>query len=161
MRKFLGTVLILAVVSGCSGGETEGGGGSAGATLHDGFWTLVARITAIVGGAVNALEHTTKIKIEKTGNVAILSTDSTCGLTIFVNGNMLHYEEKCVFPGAAEDGGDNVACTLTMRTVAQIVTPQAGSGTFGPETLVCTGTAASYSGTLVATRDQREAEPEP
>jgi hypothetical protein len=27
------------------------------------------------------------------------------------------------------------------------------SGTFGPKSLVCVGTAASYSGTLVAVRD--------
>lgn len=79
-------------------------------------------------------------------------TDTDCALSIFVNGNKLTYEETCVFPGATGENSDNAACTLKMLSIASIVSSTTGSGTFGPKSLVCTGSAASYSGTLVAVR---------
>lgn len=159
MRRCVLALTILFGVTACSGGSSDGGGGSVqGPTTHAGRWTLRALITAVVGGATSNIDTTSQVNIQSSGAVGILSTDTDCALSIFVNGNVMTYREACVFPGAAGEGADGeasdrAACTLEMEAIARIVSNTTGSGTFGPESLVCTGTAASYSGTLVAVRD--------
>ena len=158
MRRCAVTLTILLVVTACSGGSSDGGGGSIqGPTTHAGRWTLTALITAIVAGTTFNINTTSLVNIQSNGAVGILSTDTDCALSIFVNGNIMTYREECVFPGATGgddgQGSDRAPCTLEMEAIARIVSTTSGSGTFGPESLVCSGTAASYSGTLVAVRE--------
>lgn len=151
MRKHALLTVFLLVIS-CSGGSSDGGGSIQGTTSHTGKWTLEAIITAVVAGSTFNIETTSLVDIRSNGAVGILTTDTDCALSIFANGNTLTYEETCVFPGATGDDSDNAACTLKMLSIATIVSTNTGNGTFGPKSLVCTGTAASYSGTLVAVR---------
>ena len=160
MRRCAVILTILFVVAACSGGSSDGGGGSLqGPTTHAGRWTLTALITAIVAGTTFNIETTSLVNIQSNGAVGILSTNTDCALSIFVNGNIMTYREECVFPGATGGDGENgqgsdrAPCTLEMEAIARIVSTTTGSGTFGPESLVCSGSAASYSGTLVAVRD--------
>ncbi len=154
MRKFLIALPLVMALTACGGGDSDGGGGSVqGPTVHHGFWTLVVKITAIVAGTSNPIDHTTRVRIEPNGGVSVISTGSTCGIRVFVNGNVMTYEETCVFPGASVEGGANAACTLKMVAIAQFVSGQAANGVFGPKSEVCSGSAASYSGSLIATRD--------
>ncbi len=152
MRQCALLAISLALIS-CSGGSSDGAGAVQGPTTHAGKWTLQALITAVVAGATFNINTTSSVDIRSNGAVGILSTDTNCALAIFVNGNRLTYEETCIFPGATGEGSDNAACTLKMQAIATIVSTTSGSGTFGPKSLVCTGSAASYSGTLVAVRD--------
>ena len=152
MRKCALLAVLMLTVS-CNGGSSDGDGGSVrGPTNHAGKWTLEAKITAVVGGTTFNINTESLVDIRSNGSVGIISTDTDCALSIFVNGNRLTYEEACVFPGATGEDSDNAACTLKMLTVATIVSTTSGSGTFGPKSEVCTGTAASYSGTLIAVR---------
>ena len=159
MRRCAVTLTILLVVTACSGGSSDGGGSLQGPTKHAGRWTLTAVITAIVAGTTFNINTTSLVNIQSNGAVGILSTDTDCALSIFVNGNIMTYREECVFPGATGGDGENgqgtdrAPCTLEMEAIARIVSTTSGSGTFGPESLVCSGTAASYSGTLVAVRE--------
>ena len=143
--------LLLAVS--CGGGSSEDGADAVqGPTPHTGTWTLQAAITAVIAGTTFNINTTSLVDIRSNGAVGILMTDTDCALSIFVNANRLTYEESCVFPGASGDESANAACTLKMQSVATIVSPTNGRGTFGPRSLVCTGSAASYSGTLVAVK---------
>lgn len=153
MQKFLSFLLVLVAVTGCSGGSSGGGGGALqGPTTHAGFWTLNAVITAIVGGSTNDINTTSQVRIESNGAVSILTTDTNCALSIFVNGNTMTYEETCVFPGTSTDDSTGAPCTLELKAAANFTSSTSASGTFGPKTLVCVGSAVSYSGTLVALR---------
>lgn len=152
MRKSPLLLLLLLAVA-CSGGSSDGSGSVQGPTQHAGRWTLEAVITAVVAGTTFNINTTSQVDIRSNGAVGIITTDTDCALSIFVNGNTLTYEEACVFPGAAGEDSDNAACSLKMVSVATFVSAKSGSGTFGPKSLVCTGSAASYSGTLVAARN--------
>ena len=153
MQKYLSLLLVLASVTACSG-SSGGGGGVAlqGPTSNAGFWELSAVITAIVGGGTSDINTISRVKIESNGAVSILVTDTNCALTIFVNGNTMTYEESCIFAGASTDTSTGAPCTLDLKTVATFTSSTSASGIFGPKTLVCVGSAASYSGTLVALR---------
>gem|GEM_PF-2727040 len=168
MRKFFMFLPLLATLSACSGGSSGGSGGAVqGATMHAGFWTLQAVITAIVGGSTSTIDTQSQVRIESNGAVSILTTNTNCALSVFVNGNTMTYRETCVFPGQSTDDSAAAPCTLEMEAIATFTSNISASGTFGPESLVCVGTAASYSGTLVALRDgtlpppATEPEPEP
>ena len=153
MQKFLSFLLVLVAATACSGGSSGGGGGALqGPTAHAGFWTLKAVITAIVGGSTNDINTTSQVRIESNGAVSILTTDTNCALSVFVNGNTMTYEETCVFPGTSTEDSTGAPCTLELKAVANFTSSTSASGTFGPKTLVCVGSAASYSGTLVALR---------
>lgn len=153
MRKFLYFFPVI-VLAACSGGSS-GGAGSAvqGPTTHDGFWTLRAVITAIVGSGTNVIDTESQVRIESNGAVSILTTDTDCALSIFVNGNTMIYTETCLFAGASTEDSTGAPCTLKMETKATFTSNVSGSGTFGPKTLECLGSVASYSGTLIALRD--------
>jgi hypothetical protein len=153
MQKFLSFLLVLASLTACSGGSSGGGGGARqGPTSHAGFWELSAVITAIVG-STNNINTTSQVSIESNGAVSILTTDTDCALTIFVNGNTMTYEESCVFPGTSTDDSTGAPCTLDLKAVATFTSSTSASGIFGPKSLVCVGSAVSYSGTLVALRN--------
>ena len=76
-------------------------------------------------------------------------------------GNSLFYREVCVLEGGAQEDGDNVPCTVEFETTAQMVSSTLGSGVFGPEQFVCFGMATTYSGTLIATRNNSASEADP
>jgi hypothetical protein len=154
MQKFLSLLLVMTSLTACSGGSSGGGGGARqGPTSHAGFWELRAAITAIVGGSTNDINTTSQVRIESNGAVSILTTDTDCALTIFVNGNTMTYEESCVFPGTSTEDSTGAPCTLDLKSVATFTSSTSASGVFGPKSLVCVGSAASYSGTLVALRN--------
>lgn len=157
--------MVLALTA-CGGGGSSGGGGALiGPTTHAGTWTLVATITAIVAGTSSVFSTISVVNVQSSGAVGILSSDTECALQIFVNGDTLTYRESCIFPGESTTQGDTTTtrapCTLTMQAIARLITNAlATTGVFGPETLVCSGSAASYSGTLVVTRGVSEDETE-
>lgn len=154
MRRFLTFLPVILVLSACKGGSSGGAGAAVqGPTTHAGAWTLDAVITAIVGGNTNVVETTSQVRIESNGAVSILTTDTDCALSVFVNGNTMTYRETCVFPGVSTEDTTGAPCTLDMEAIATFTSNTSASGTFGPKTLVCVGAAASYSGTLVALRD--------
>jgi len=153
MRKFF-LLLPILVLAACSGGSSGGAGIAVqGPTTHAGFWTLRAVITAIVGGGSNLVETESFVRIEDNGAVSILQTNTDCALSIFVNGNTITYRETCLFAGAATETSPGAPCTLEMESKATFTSNVSASGTFGPETLECLGSVASYSGTLVALRE--------
>ena len=158
MRKLVTAVVLVVALTACSGGGSGGGGGGfIGPTTHSGTWTLEATITTIVGATSSVIFTTSVVDVQSNGAVGILSSDTECALQIGVNGNTLTYRESCIFPGESTTEGDTTTtrapCTLTLQAVAIIITNAlVTSGPFGPETLVCSGSAASYSGTLVVTR---------
>ena len=168
MRKLVTALALAFALTACGGGGSDGGGGSiVGPTTHDGVWTLEATITAIVAGDTSVFQTVSVVDVQSNGAVGILSSDTECALQIGVNGNTLTYRESCIFPGETTTEGDTTStrapCTLTMQAVATIITNAlVTTGPFGPETLVCSGSAASYSGTLVVTRgDTTTPEPPP
>lgn len=135
----------------CGGGSSSGGGPlTTGATTHAGTWDIIAVIRVVLGGTaggdsagtVTDLTHTSVVRIKTDGSVAIQSTDSTCAVAIAVNGNTMTYQEQCIFAGS-----NPAPCTLTLRSNARIIVNTV-SGTFGPRSLVCSGNATSFSGTL-------------
>lgn len=153
MRKFL-LLLPILVLAACSGGSSGGAGTAVqGPTPHAGFWTLRAVITAIVGGGSNLVETVSFVRIESNGAVSILETNTSCALAIYVFGNTMTYRETCLFAGAASEDSPGAPCTLEMESKATFTSNVSASGTFGPETLECLGSVASYSGTLVALRE--------
>jgi len=161
MKKILLLVIVLPALGACSGGSSSGGGFAVqGPTTHAGAWTLQALITAIVGSSTNTIETRSQVRIESNGAVSILTTDTDCALSIFVNGDRMTYRETCVFAGETTDNSTGAPCTLEMEAIATFTSKVSASGTFGPKSLVCVGTAASYSGTLVAVRDRTLPPPE-
>jgi len=154
MKNILCPLLLSLLIAACGGGSSGGGGRELqGPTTHAGQWTLKAVITAIVGGTTQNINTTSQVRIDSGGAVSILTTDTTCALSIFVNGNTMTYEEICVFPGASSDDSPGAPCSLELESIATFTSSTSASGTFGPKSFVCVGSAASYSGTLVALRD--------
>jgi hypothetical protein len=140
----------------CSGGGTDTGAASGGATPFTGKWYVVATLNVNVGGTATVVTDTTQFIVGAAGNAVLTGTDSQCRLDISVNNNILNYQTTCVFSATSATGSSTTsstaACVLTVRTQAPIRGPQGSakvSGSFGPKTEVCSGAAVSYSGNLV------------
>ena len=138
----ISTVILL---TSCGAGTGSGGLGAAGATSFIGIWTLVASISVNVGGTSSTISDTTIINVASNGVVTVSETDTSCGIAMTVSGEVLNYQTTCIFAVATD--AVSSACTLTMNARA-VFGNDTVSGVFGPETLVCTGVAASYAGTL-------------
>lgn len=153
MKKVLIACAMLALAA-CGGGTSGGGGGGstlAGPTPFFGLWQVVATITAIVGGTTNNIDHTSILNVHQNGVVSIQSTDSDCALTVLANGATLIYQERCTFPT------ETAPCVLTFTTNAGFSGDNV-SGSFGPDSFVCVGSATSYAGNLVGARFDPDAE---
>lgn len=152
MKKILTLCAILAV--GCGGGTSGGGGGTstlAGPTPFFGLWQVIATINVIVGGTAVTLDHTSTLNVHQNGVVSIQSTDSDCALTVLANGATLIYQEQCTF------ATETAPCVLTFTTNAGFSGDNV-SGSFGPDSFVCVGSATSYTGNLVGSRFDPDAE---
>ncbi len=146
-------LLLAAALAGCGGGSSESGG-TGSATPFTGTWFLVATFNVNIGGTATFLTDTTRVVVGADGNAVITGTDSECSLDVFVNGNVMTYETTCVFTATSDDA--TAPCVLTLRSRAGISGPPGGarlSGSFGPDTEVCSGAAASYAGNLVGNQD--------
>ena len=137
----------LAVLTACGGGSSDNGGGAgnpaSGSTANTGLWQLISTLSVIVSGSATTLTHTSIVNIAANGVVTFQSTNSVCAVSASVNGNTLFYTEQCSF------AGENPApCTLTMSTAAAFNPGVSLSGTFGPESFLCSGNGTSYTGNL-------------
>lgn len=152
MRMILvaATMAVLVACGGGSSSSTTGNGGSGnpapGATPNVGLWELISTLNIIVAGSANTLTHTSIVNVAANGMVTFESTDSICAVSASVIGNTLFYTEQCTFAGQ-----NPAPCILTLSTAAAINQGVSLSGTFGPETLLCSGNGTSYSGNLVGT----------
>lgn len=149
-RRLLGLPLA-AMLAACGGGSSDSGGAATGgATPFTGPWFLAATLNVNIGGTATFLTDTSRVVVGAGGNAVVTETDSECSLNVAVNGNLMTYETTCVFTAASDDA--TAPCVLTLRTQATIRgTPGNAnlSSSFGPETEVCRGGAASYAGNLV------------
>lgn len=145
---------LVAMLAGCGGGSSDSGGGAAaGATPFTGSWHLVATFNVNVGGTATFLTDTSRVVVGAGGNAVVAETDSECSLNVVVNGDVMTYETTCVFTATSED--TTAPCVLTLRTRAAIRGTQGNarlSSSFGPDTEVCSGAAASYAGNLVGSQ---------
>ncbi len=146
MKRLL-LLTIACLGAGCNGGSSTGGGSIVGPTPHSGVWNLSATINVIVGGTATAVSHTSTIEVQPTGTALIQETDTDCALSVAVAGDILTYEEQCVF------ATENAPCTLKLQSTARI-SGDGLAGPFGPKTEVCSGVATSYSGNLLGTREE-------
>jgi len=145
MKKFILAIASL-LLAACGGGSSSGGGiPLTGPTSHPGIWELLATITVSAGGTSEALEHTTTVNIAGNGALGIQETDSTCTLSVFVNGDRLTYHEDCTV------STENGPCIVELHTTA-IIVGDSLSGNFGPKSYVCLGTPVSFTGNLVGNR---------
>ena len=145
MKRIL-PLTVAVLLAACGGGSSSGGGMSlSGPTSHDGIWQLLATITISAGSASQSLTHTTTIDVAANGALGIQETDSTCALSIFINGDVLTYHEDCTVPT------ENGPCVVELHATANIVGDNL-SGTFGPESYVCLGTPISFSGNLIGNK---------
>lgn len=138
----------------CGGGDSDsGGGGNAGATSFTGDWILRAVFNVNLGGTAHTVEDTTEVVVGASGNAVIADTDSECSLNVFVNNRVMTYETTCTFTATSDDA--SAPCSLTIRARGSIRgSPGNGrvSAPFGPDTVVCSGAAVSYSGNLVGSQ---------
>lgn len=142
------------MLAGCGGGSSDSGGAAAGsATPFTGSWHLVATFNVNVGGTATFLTDTSRMVVGAGGDTVVAETDSECSLDVVVNGDVMTYETTCVFTATSED--TTAPCVLTLRTRATIRGAQGNarlSSSFGPDTEVCSGAAASYAGNLVGSQ---------
>lgn len=113
----------------------------------------MATLNVNVGGTATFFTDTSRVVVGAGGNAVVTETDSECSLNVFVNGDVMTYETTCVF--TATSGDASAPCVLKLRTRATIRgTPGDAklSSSFGPRTEVCTGVAASYTGTLLGSQ---------
>jgi len=126
----------------CNGGSTSGAGiALTGPTSHPGLWELLTNITVNSGGSSETLEHSTKVNIASNGATGLQETDSSCALSVFVNGEVMTYREDCTIDT------ENGPCVLELVTTAHFF-GNTLSGNFGPRSFVCVGVPVSYSGNL-------------
>ena len=148
--RWLPLVLLLASCGG--GSSTSGGSGGGGsATPFTGSWFLVATLNVNIGGTATFLTDSSEVIVGAGGNAVVTETDSECSLNVFVNGDVMTYETTCIFTATVDDV--TAPCELTAVARAPIRGQQGNaraSASFGPETRVCSGAAASFAGTLVA-----------
>lgn len=145
---------LAAALAGCGGGSSESGG-TGSATPFTGPWFLVATLSVNIGGTATFLTDTTRIVVGADGKAVITGTDSECSLDVFVNGDVMTYETTCIFTATSDDA--TAPCELTLRTRAGISGSQGNarlSSSFGPDTEVCSGAAASYAGNLVGSQNE-------
>lgn len=144
---------LAAVLASCGGGSSDTGAAGGSGTPFTGPWFLRATINVNVAGTATFFTDTSRVVVGAGGNSVITDTDSECSLDVFVNGDVLTYETTCVFTATSEEA--TAPCVLTIRSRAKIRgTPGNAqlSGSFGPDTEVCTGVAASYAGNLVGSQ---------
>lgn len=144
----------------CGNGSSDSGASaSPGATRFTGTWNLVATLNVNLGGTATFITDTSDVVVSVDGNVAVLRTDSECGLTISVNGDVMTYTTQCIFPVSSDSVSTQCTLTLTTRAKMRGVPGSANLfGSFGPETEVCRGVAASYTGNLVGNRNNSDDE---
>lgn len=144
---------LAALLASCGGGSSDTGAAGGSGTPFTGPWFLIATINVNVAGTATFFTDTSRVVVGAGGNSVITETDSECSLNVFVNGDVLTYEARCVFTATSEETA--APCVLTIRSRAKIRgTPGDAelSGSFGPNTEVCRGAAASYAGNLVGSQ---------
>ncbi|HSH42240.1 MAG TPA: hypothetical protein VK973_08980 [Arenicellales bacterium] len=158
MQKTLRSICLPSLalaVAGCGGGSSDSGAAAGSATPYSGAWNLVATLNVNIAGNATFLTDTSRVVIGASGNSVITDTDSECSLDVVVNGDIMTYETSCVFTATSDDA--TAPCVLKLKTRARIRgTPGSAqlSSSFGPDTVVCSGAAASYTGTLVGSQGE-------
>lgn len=148
-KKNILTICFLSMLSACGGGEiseSNNSFGQPGATPASGEWNVQAKIAINADGAITNIEQESTISVNANGTASISATDTECSIRVNFNGSTINYQTTCLVNTEAN------SCTLTFTGFAAI-SRNAASGSFNPETVICSNASASYTGNITASRN--------
>ena len=159
--KITTSLIIIIAVSACGDSATSSDNtatlvGSSGSTPFSGTWTINANISLNNGSTTTEVNETSTVVVDGNGNTGVSATNSTGSLTIRFNGATIHYQTVLLVESGAENSG---ACTITFTgsaTIAGSSSNAAATGSFTPRTVLCNGSAVSYTGNITGSSNTTE-----
>ena len=151
IKRFAFSTAFALFLVACGGGDissTDNSFGSQGATPFAGSWTFNARISVNVAGTTTTISQASTVAVDGNGAAAINTTDTDCSVRLNFNGSQVNYQTTCLVSNGVTNA---VPCSLTFTGRASVVGNSA-SGSINPQTVLCNGVPATFTGNISGLR---------